>query len=80
MTPPSPAVPAGQRSLLVGQWGDVEHPGDALPALDLAQQHLSALGGQRKRERGGHRGLPGAALAGDDVKVHVGPVAHATEA
>ena len=67
-------APCGDPALLVGQRGDVEELGDALAALDLAQQHVLAAGGQRQRQRGGDRRLAGAALAGDDVQAHVGPV------
>ena len=64
----------GDPALGVGQRVDVEHPGDALSALDLAQQHVLAVGGQRQREGGRHGRLAGPALAGDDVQAHVGKV------
>ena len=67
--------PAGDAALLVGQRVDVEHPGDALAALDLAEQDVLAGGGQREGQGGGDRRLAGAALAGDDVQLDAGPVA-----
>ena len=45
----------------------VEDLGDALPALDLDQQHPSTPGGQGQRQRGRDGRLAGAALAGDHV-------------
>ena len=69
------AQPGGEPALLVGQRVDVEHPGDALPALDLAEQDVLAVGGERERERGGDRRLAGAALAGHHVQAHARPVA-----
>ena len=67
-----------QPAFLVGQRLDVEDPGDALAALDLAEQDVLAVRGQRERERGGDRGLAGAALAGHHVQPHARPVgAHA---
>ena len=60
----------GDPALLVGQRRGVEQLGDALPALGLDQQHRAPVGGQREGEGGGDRGLPGAALAGDDVQAH----------
>ncbi len=70
-----PGQPGGDPALGVGQRLDVEHPGDPLPPLDLAQQHVLPGSGQRQGEGGGDRGLPGPALAGDDVQAHVGEVA-----
>ena len=67
-------APTAIRALLVGQRRDVEQLGDALPALDLDEQHPAAAGGQRQRERGGHGRLAGAALAGDDVQPDAVPV------
>ena len=71
-------------ALFVRQRRAVEELGDALAALDLGEQHLAAAGGQRERERGGHRRLAGAALAGDHVQAHAVPVgvsrAHPCEA
>jgi hypothetical protein len=46
----------------------VEQLGDALPALDLAQQHPSAAGGQGAREAGRDRGFACATLPTDDVQ------------
>ena len=77
--PGRPAVgpqAGGDPALGVGQRVDVEHPGDALAALDLAEQHVLAVRGQRQRERRGDRRLAGAALAGHHVQPHAGPVAH----
>ena len=53
--------------------GESKSCGDALPALDLDQQHPPAAGRQRERQRRGDGGLAGAALAGDDVQPHARP-------
>ena len=68
--------PRRDPALGVGQRVHVEHPGDALAALDLAEQHVLAVRGQRQRERRGDGRLAGAALAGHHVQAHVRPVAH----
>ena len=64
----------GDAALLVGQRVDVEHAGDALAALDLAEEHVATGRGQRQGQRRRDRRLPGAALAGDDVQAHLRPV------
>ena len=66
--------PARDATLLVGQRVDVEHPGDALASLDLAEQDVLAGRRERQGQSGGDRRLAGAALAGDDVQLHAGPV------
>ena len=63
------------RASVVRQRRDVEGLADALPALDLDQQHPLAAVGQRERQGGGDGRLAGAALAGDDVQAHPLPVA-----
>ena len=65
---------AGDQTFLVGQRGDVEELGDALPALDLAEQHVAAVRGQREGQGRRDGGLAGAALAGDDVQPDARPV------
>ncbi len=68
-----PAAGRGRDVLLgVGQRGEVEQLGDALPALHLDQQHPAATGGQGQGQGGGHRGLAGATLAGDHVQTRPG--------
>ena len=72
---PAFVVEAGRdAALLVGEGIDVEHAGDALASLHLAQQHLPAVRRETERERGRDRGLAGAALAGHDVQTHARPV------
>ena len=61
-------------AFLVRKRRAVEEPGDALPALDLDQQNLAAGAGQGQRHGRRHRGLAGAALAGDHVQPHAVPV------
>jgi len=58
----------GQLDLGVAERCHVEEAGDALPSLDLAQEHVLALLGQRYRQGGGHGRLPGPAFAADDVE------------
>ncbi len=58
----------GHPALLVGQRGGVEQLGDPLAALHLHQQDPATAGGQRQRERGSDRRLPGPALAGHEVQ------------
>ena len=50
----APAGRDGHLAFLVGQWRDVEQPGDALPLLDLDQQYPAAVRGQRQCQRGGN--------------------------
>ena len=77
-TPPrspfGPTSPVAIRRSSYGSGLDVEHPGDALPALDLAQQHVRAGRGERQRQRCRHGRLAGAALAGHDVQSRCGEV------
>ena len=61
-------VAGRDRPLLVRQRRPVEDLRDALPLLDLDQQRAPAVGGQGQRQRGGDRGLAGAALAGHHVQ------------
>ncbi len=52
--------------LLVSERGRAEHRGQARLALDLDDQDRPPGAGRGHGQRGGHRGLPDAALAGDD--------------
>nr|BFE85461.1 hypothetical protein GCM10020093_080620 [Planobispora longispora] len=71
-------VPAAGRDgdlpFLVRQRRQIEDLGDPLTPLDLDQQDLATFRGEREGECGGHRGLAGAALAGDDVEPYTIPV------
>jgi len=58
----------GDLPLLVRQRLGLEELGDALPLLDLTEQHAAALGREGERERGGDRGLSRAALARHDME------------
>ena len=64
----------GHAPLGVRQRRDVEDLGEALAALDLDDEHLAPARRQGQRERGGHGGLAGPALAGHDVQPHAVPV------
>jgi hypothetical protein len=67
---PDLAATRGDRdpALLVRERRRVEQLRDALPALDLDEQGAPAVRSERQRQRGGHRGLARAALAGHDVQ------------
>ena len=65
----------GDAALGVREGLDVEHPGEALAALDLAEQDVATGAGQAERERGRDRRLPRATLPGDDVQAHLREVA-----
>ncbi len=69
------AQPGRDARLGVRQRVDVEDPGQALAPLDLADQHVLAVGGEGQGEGGRHGRLAGAALAGDHVQAHPRPVA-----
>ena len=64
----------GHLALPVGQGWGVEELGDALPPLDLQEQHPVAAAGQGQGQCCGHCGLAGAALPGDHVQSHARPV------
>jgi hypothetical protein len=65
--------PLDDPALLVGQRRHVEQLRDALPPLDLAEEHGLAPRRQRQGERRRDRGLAGAALAGHDMQADVAP-------
>src|SRR4029079_5690444 len=60
-------------ALLVGHGRHVEQLRDALPSLDLAEEHGLAARREGQGERRRDRGLAGAALAGHDVQTDVAP-------
>ena len=67
-------------ALLVRQGRRVEKLSDALPPLHLDEQRPATVGRQGERQRGRHRRLAGAALAGHDVQPGFRPGTHAHHA
>jgi hypothetical protein len=67
----------GDPAFVVRKGRRVEQPGDALPALDLAQQDSLPVVGECQCERGGHRRLAGATLARHYMEADALPVAFA---
>ena len=65
-------------TLLVRQRWNIERLGQALSALDLDHEHLSAVGGQGESKCRGNGGLPGPTLPGDHVQADTGPVGRAS--
>src|SRR5256885_994883 len=64
----SSSVTTWTAALGVREGAGAEERGDALAPLDLDEEGTPAAGGQREGQRGGDRGLPGAALAGHHVQ------------
>ena len=65
---------SGYPTFGVGQWRAVEQASQTLTTFAFDEQGASSARCKRQRQRSRHRGLAGAALAGDDMQADAVPV------